>query len=485
MRTSLLCTAALAVSLLAIPASSSAAGWNCSATVVTGTPAGAPIAANAGASTCRAASAGGNLPALPLPLTASALSARTTLDGPAGEPAAQRAGAVAQVTGFGLAVPSDVPIALPATSLNVPGIGVVDITSALRALVPLPTGPIVGVATARASATGECSSGTPRLAGTTQTTGLTVAGLGLPTDQVVDRALDLVNGGTIDPSMLTPGLLPPPLNGLPLALLQPLLDALPDIAVPATVADVRVSPGSQSVDGGTLTQRGPRVTVTVAGQTLVDVTLGEASVSRGDVACGHPVAQAQLACTTRKLALIDVLDRSGYTRLYGVADRKYVGRRVSLVSLWNGKTVARPMVQRDGTFLAKGKLPPTALRKGNRARYQARIGNERSLRLKLFRRMVVSRMSSSEGKVTIAGRVVGPLGHPAKPITIKRRVSCTKNVTVKKVAPDRSGRFSVTIAAPTSGQAAVYRLQTSVRKHASNPKLFATFTLPRAVELKR
>jgi hypothetical protein len=31
----------------------------------------------------------------------------------------------------------------------------------------------------------------------------------------------------------------------------------------------------------------------------------------------------------------------------------------------------------------------------------------------------------------------------------------------------------------------VYRLQTSVRKHAGNPKLFPTFTLPRAVELRR
>jgi hypothetical protein len=203
------------------------------------------------------------------------------------------------------------------------------------------------------------------------------------------------------------------------------------------------------------------------------------------VACDHAVPQGQLSCTSRKLALIDVLSRDGYTRLHGAADLQYVGRRVDVVSLWNGKVVARPIVQRDGTFQAKGALPPKALRRGNRARYQARIGRERSLDLKLFRRMLVEQMSSSKGNVTIAGRVVGPLANPARAITIKRRVSCTKDVTVKTIKPDESGRFTVTIPAPPTGQGAVYRLQTSVRKHADNPKLFPTFTLPRAVELRR
>jgi hypothetical protein len=158
---------------------------------------------------------------------------------------------------------------------------------------------------------------------------------------------------------------------------------------------------------------------------------------------------------------------------------------VNVVSLWNGKTVARPVVRSDGTFLAKGRLPPAALRGSNRARYEARIGKERSLRLKLFRRLLVSGMSSTNGNVTITGRVVRPLGNPPSAITIKRRVSCTKDAVVRTVTPDRAGRFSVTIAAPPTGQAAVYRLQTSVRKHAGSSKLFPTFTLPRAVELRR
>jgi hypothetical protein len=76
-------------------------------------------------------------------------------------------------------------------------------------------------------------------------------------------------------------------------------------------------------------------------------------------------------------------------------------------------------------------------------------------------------------------------GTPIQKITIKRRVSCTKNVVVKSLRPDSRGRFSITLGGPPSGQAAVYRLATKVRKNHKNRKLFPTFTLPRAVALKR
>ena len=186
------------------------------------------------------------------------------------------------------------------------------------------------------------------------------------------------------------------------------------MAIPATLAQIKVTPGSQTVSNGTLTQKGLQVFVALGGQTVADLTLGQASVSQGDVGCAQPVAAAQLQCTTRKLALIDVLERKGYARLYGAADRRFIGKRVNIVGSWNGKTAATATVAKDGTFLAKGKLPPLALRRGNRARYQAKIGKERSLRLKLFRRMLVTQLSSRSGKVTIKGQVVLPLGQPIR-----------------------------------------------------------------------
>jgi hypothetical protein len=486
-----------------VPSSASAAGWNCSASVLTGQPTGTPLAANDGGATCVTASAGGNTPPLPSPLQAGAASANTSLDGPAADPAAQRATATAQLTGLDIGIPTNLPIDVPTTML----LGV-DITSALRALVPVPSGPLVGVQAASATASGQCANGSPQLTGSSSTTGVSALGQALPTNQVVQQAVDVVSATTVDPSVLSLSSLPAPLNSMSSLLIQPLLDALPNVAVPATVAQVGVTPGTQTVVGDTLTQRGPQLTVTVAGQPLADLALGQASVSSGGVNCardadrgdvddgdaptggggpggGGAVPLAQLACTSRKLALIDVLARGGYARLQGVADLRYVGRRVEVVSRWNGKVVARAIVLADGTLQARGALPPKSLRTSNRARYEARIGSERSLDLKLFRRMLVEQMSSSDGDVTIKGRIVGPLGKPRRAITIKRRVSCTKDVTVKAVRPDASGRFAVSIPAPPTGQAAVYRLQTSVPRSARNPKLFATFTLPRAVELRR
>jgi hypothetical protein len=476
---------AAAASVTIMSASASAAGWNCSAIALSGQPVGTQVTANVGETTCKAASGGANLPALPLPLQANIMSARTTLDGSTTQPAQQTAGATGEVASLSVGIPTDAPNPIPTTALPVPGFGNFDITQALTALLPPPPNPLVAVKLSSATASGSCINGRPTLTGSSRVLGLTVAGQELPVDQAVTQAVNAIGGGTIDPSRLTSQPLPAPLDQIPVAAVQQALDQLPDIAVPATLAQIRITPGSQSVQNGTLTQKGLQVFVALGGQTVADLTLGQASVSQGDVGCAQPVSAAQLQCTTRKLALIDVLERKGYARLYGAADRSLIGKRVSIVGSWNGRTVARPTVARDGTFVAKGKLPPAALRHGNRARYQARIGKERSLRLKLFRRMLVTQLSSRSGKVTIKGRVVLPLGQPIQKITIKRRVSCTKNVVVKSLRPDSKGRFSITLGGPPSGQAAVYRLATKVRKNRNNRKLFPTFTLPRAVELRR
>jgi hypothetical protein len=477
--------AATAASTMVMSASASAAGWNCSATALSGPPLGTQVTANVGETTCKAASGGVNLPPLPLPLQANVMSARTTLDGSTTQPAQQIAGATGEVASLSVGIPTDAPNPIPTTALPVPGFGNVDITQALTALLPPPPNPLVAVKLSSATASGACANGKPTLTGSSRVLGLTVAGQELPVDQAVTQIVNAIGGGTIDPSRLTSQPLPAPLDQIPVAALQQALDQLPDIAVPATLAQIRITPGSQTVQNGTLTQKGLQVFVALGGQTVADLTLGQASISQGDVGCAQPVSAAQLQCTTRKLALIDVLERKGYARLYGAADRSLIGKRVNIVGSWNGKTVARPTVARDGTFVAKGKLPPVALRHGNRARYQARIGKERSLRLKLFRRMLVTQLSSRAGKVTIKGRVVLPLGQPIQKITIKRRVSCTKNVVVKSLRPDSKGRFSITLGGPPSGQAAVYRLATKVRKNLHNRKLFPTFTLPRAVELRR
>jgi hypothetical protein len=121
--------------------------------------------------------------------------------------------------------------------------------------------------------------------------------------------------------------------------------------------------------------------------------------------------------------------------------------------------------------------------RANRLRYRAEIGREKSLPLKLQRRMIVSRLSSRRGTVTIAGRVVAPLTTPASTIRLVRRVSCHRVVLVKRFKPRSDGTFSVTVKAPRHAAAAVYRMTTYVREKPGNPRRYPTFTLPRGVAL--
>ena len=98
--------------------------------------------------------------------------------------------------------------------------------------------------------------------------------------------------------------------------------------------------------------------------------------------------------------------------------------------------------------------------------------------------LLVTRVQAAGGKVTIAGRVVGPLAARAgdRVIEVQRRRSCAETEVVAKVKPGKDGRFRVTLAAPAGERAAVYRLRARVRRSAASTRLFDTFTLPRAVD---
>jgi hypothetical protein len=511
-------TAAAAASSLvaalfaAAPAPAAVTTFNCDASALRGTvlsaPAIEPITANRGATSCRAASGGlPNLTAsLPLPLAASVLSAQTMLLGPADRPDLQQAGAIGGIADLSVKALPGLPIALPQVQLPttlgavavplpapLPSV-TVDLRPALQALATqvqaLPNASLVGVHVATASASAQCTDGKPALAGTSQVAGVTLGGLDVVANGPLERTLSL-DTGSIDPSNIDLSLVATP-AGITTAVLQPalqlVLDSLPNIALPAALANVKITPGAQTNAAGRLTQQALRVQVSIAGQSLADLVLGEASVSSAGVLCTPAQAtlsgsELLLQCTKRRLTLIDVLQRRGRVQLLGAADRKLAGKTVSIVYSATKKTVAHAKVGADGYFRTTAKLPPRSVRYTNRARYQAVLGKERSLRLKLHRRMEVLSVSSRNGNVTISGRVSLPLSRPLRAITLERRVSCKKTEVVKRFKPSRDGRFRVTVAAPTGQAAAVYRMRTTVRKTTRNPKHYPTFTLPRAVDL--
>ena len=245
----------VAVALLALlatrPATAAAqGGYTCEASAFAATigpaPRQEPITANKGQPTCQTASAGGNAPASPLPITGSALSATTSLEGPASDPRLQTAtaaGGLGELKVAGLPIPLERPdlSQLPGPQ-TIPGVGTIDVRAAVEALVPASASvDLLSVRALRAQVTGTCVDGSPRLTGTSSVAGITVLGRELPTDRAVSQTLTAVDTSNIDPSNLTleqlglPGVT---LDPVAQALLQQALDAIPTISIPATALRV-------------------------------------------------------------------------------------------------------------------------------------------------------------------------------------------------------------------------------------------------------
>jgi hypothetical protein len=192
-----------------------------------------------------------------------------------------------------------------------------------------------------------------------------------------------------------------------------------------------------------------------------------------------------LGCTDRKVVLEDVFAVGKKVSLLGVAHKSFAGSTVELVFAATRKVVARTTIAADGSFSATAPAPGAKLAKSNKARYFARIGSEQSLNLKLARRMLVTGIIATAGKVTITGRVIGPLAAKAKDrrIALQQVVACSNAENVSTFAPRANGSFSVTVPAPATKGGVVYRLSTKVRANSRSKKLSRTFTLPRAVQV--
>ena len=252
-----------------------------------------------------------------------------------------------------------------------------------------------------------------------------------------------------------------------------------DVTV-ANAAGEYLNEATAAAGGFAVEPSGPTAKVTVEVAPAITVT----PVNDPPVAEVKRSTDLVLGCSDRRVVLEDVFIEGKKVRLLGVAAREFAGRKVRVVFGATGKTVAQVTVGADGHFTATAPLPEKKLRNSNKARYVAKVGSEASLALKLARRMLVTKVAAAGNRVTIAGKVIGPLATKSKDrtITLQRIVACKKAETVKTFAPAKSGSFSVTVNAPAGQKAAVYRLSTRVRKNTRTKGLTKTFTLPRAVD---
>jgi hypothetical protein len=193
-----------------------------------------------------------------------------------------------------------------------------------------------------------------------------------------------------------------------------------------------------------------------------------------------PASQLAVSCAKASVTLVNVVDRDDHVSLLGAAEKQLVGQRVRIVSVWNGRQVATTRVGRSGFFRTQAPMPRQSLRYTSRARYMAVVGDERSLPLKLHRRMRFSTLEHHGKHVVLKGRVFGP--RTGEVIEIRRRISCTKDVVVKRIRPERNGHWRAVVRAPQGTRAATYRATTTVR-NAGSGRAFPTFTLPGYVSL--
>ncbi|MEA2483687.1 MAG: hypothetical protein QOC55_1634 [Thermoleophilaceae bacterium] len=471
-----------------------------------------PITANRGATTCKTVKT--QTAAQSGPVSGGVLLAETTATSSTSVDARGGLGqlSVSSAALAGIPIPTldaidalpSVPVTLPANPLLPPTIQV-DIRPAVKALVAgIANGPLLELAGSVATAHARCNGSQPELTGETSVLGLKVLGQTLPTDAAVNQALTLYNGQTIDPGALdlSQVVLPPgfsftdPVLGTILqTAVGGALKALPPITLPESLLQVSIKPSSQTNTGGGLTQQGLQIALSILGQNVLNAVIGEARVSVDSVKCTIQTPSGEVApltaipnealqCSSRRLALIDVVDRGTYVTLYGAADKRYAGKRITIRSRADGgRIVARPVVNKVGLFRARAPLPPARWRYTNNARYIAVYRNQKSLYLKLHRRMVFTSVRSSHGKVMLSGVVTQPWTKPPSTIIVRQRLTCRRQRIVARLRPDSNGRFHVTLKAPRNGDVGVYRATTLVG-YPDGPD-FRTYTLPSLVRFAR
>jgi hypothetical protein len=202
-----------------------------------------------------------------------------------------------------------------------------------------------------------------------------------------------------------------------------------------------------------------------------------ATGAEGVATTPRAVEEVLLGCAKRALVLNDVLIRGDRVALEGSAAKGLEGKKVKIL-FDDHQQVASAIVAADGQFSATAPLPPARLRDTNDARYSAVSGRERSLDLKLTRRLILEPPHASGDTVTLVGQVVPPLVKPIAPIAVQQELECGKTTIITRVTPSASGRFRVTLTVPSQAKAGIYRLISTVRESARSNKGFATYSLP-------
>jgi hypothetical protein len=211
---------------------------------------------------------------------------------------------------------------------------------------------------------------------------------------------------------------------------------------------------------------------------------GSGSTTAGIASTAAAIEELLLGCNGAHLQLSDAYIQGGHVALSGSAPRSRAGSRVEILFGTRLTPVAHATVRPDGTFSTTAPLPPARIREALSTRYEAELGHERSLHLKLTRRLLLEPPHAAATTVTLSGRLYPPLTKPVSTVVIEQQLECHRTTIAGEFKPGAGGRFRVQVKVPANARAAIFTLKSKVAANAhSLAHGFTTYSLPLPVPI--
>jgi FG-GAP repeat len=234
-----------------------------------------------------------------------------------------------------------------------------------------------------------------------------------------------------------------------------------------------IQSGGEPEGKGSPPNNGPPSTQTPSSAAVV----GAAAVA-GIASTPQAIEELLLGCSKHDLVLNDVFIRAGRVAISGSAAKSLVGKRVKILFNERGQ-VATATVGANGQYATTAPLPPARIREALDTRYTAEIGSERSLHVKLTRRLLQQPPKVAATTVTLTGLLTRPLTKPIAPVVVEQQLECGRTTIVKRFTPPANGRFRVTVTVPASARAGIFTLKSKVAANARSTRHgFTTYSLP-------
>ena len=196
---------------------------------------------------------------------------------------------------------------------------------------------------------------------------------------------------------------------------------------------------------------------------------GDAAVDRADPGCSSPTDDNEadesvadlVLCGRGKIRLVRADAQRRRVTLSGVVSPSLAGKKVTLTSRFGRKSERLTTVtpKADGTFSASVPNPPRSQR--IKIRYRASVSGANSVALKLPQTLATNSVRRAGGQIVVTGKVQRDRLGKRNPVQV-RRILCGRTKLVGTAKPSASGAYTIRFNAPSSGDFAFYRAESSV-----------------------